>query len=98
MQKPLIIVGAVLLSACSQSPQDRFLASCKKSKAVCECLSDTLSRSISDHEFDQFLDEMAILTEKKDGGEKIGSLILTGSLVNENVSKAVIKSSKICSE
>ena len=98
MQKPLIIVGAVLLTACSQSPQDRFLASCKKGKAVCECLSETLSSSITDDEFDQFLDEMAMLTEKKDGAEKIGALILTGSLVNENVSKALLKSSKICSE
>ena len=98
MQKFLIIFVAVLLSACSQSPQDRFLASCKKSKAECECISDTLSKSISDDEFDQLLEEMARIIEKEKGVEKIGALILTGSLVNENVSKALLKSAKICSE
>lgn len=98
MQKLLIIVSVVLLSACSQSPQDRFLASCSESKAECKCISDTLSHSITDEEFDLLLNQMAMLRKQENGEDKVGMLILTGSLVNENVSATLLRSFKICSD
>jgi hypothetical protein len=98
MRKQIIVLGAVLLSACGQSPQDRFLAICNETKAECECVADTLSHAISDDEFDQLLNQMERLDKQEKGDEKIGMLILTGSLVNENVSAALLKSTKICSE
>lgn len=93
----LSMAAALLLGACTKTPESRFIASCTRSAEECKCAADLLERRLSKSDFSAMMD---VIEATKDGrnaaGNDVGQLILSGGLVNREVSRALVQSSFAC--
>lgn len=96
----VVIVASMLTGG---SARERFLSWCGGGSAgvaaVCSCQADVLEAKLSDGEIGRMMDIIETAntsSNRRAAKQRLGRRILTGTLVNERVSKAVLQSAKAC--
>ena len=92
------VIFATALTACSkEDPAERYVSMCTDGKDICECSAAAMSEKLSDDDFHALIDEL----EKYDvndeqQAQELAMKMLSGTLVNEDVSMTFMESSKNC--
>ncbi|MEE8443984.1 MAG: FHA domain-containing protein [Alphaproteobacteria bacterium] len=96
----VVIIASMLTGG---SARERFLSWCgggsARTSATCNCQVDILQAKLSDGEIGRMMDIIETAntsSNRRAAKQRLGRRILTGTLVNERVSKAVLQSAKAC--